>query len=655
MRPPLVLLLVIVAVGAFFLAMNTGGGGEGDSTGVEADTGPPVAPPQDGLQVDLQDPDRTSVDTPTRPGEAPPRVDLPGVQASLGNALRGFVRLPDGTPLPEARVTLTRFGQFQMIFGEPSREDRATDRTTITRSDGSFEFRDVETYQGFSLIAVHSEHGRQEEGNFQLAEGETQEGILITLSGGVQLYGTVTDSGGSAVPNATLTLAMTSLGAFPSEDGPGADTRSADSSGNFEFKNVGEGNYSLIVVAEGYGRRSIQPINVTGEASIEQNVTLEAAHMIGGTVTTTEGSAVEGAQIQAFSMTNRREATQSQTTTDDRGEFLLDDVTPGTYTLLVRADGFKPEREPRVETGEMQVLVELTPRPKVTGRVLDASGQPVTSFTVLLRTPVQNTDATMAIAETRRRFRDVVDGVYELACPNKGEFVVEARAAGFAPCFSERFSIDYGQEKDRVDVPMTRGGTIRGRVLGPAGRPVAGARVKTHASDYSDDPFWQGLGSFPSQATQAEVRTNEAGDFEIGLLAGSSYQVDVRHADFAQDIQREIVVEEGRVTEIGDIRLEAGASLSGTIYGPSGKGLSGAVVEIRSDIVPSEWPVRMSARTNSEGRYAFAHVPAGSYKIHAKRQGGGNPFQSGLDVRSTERRVVVSDGNSYTEDFNISN
>ncbi len=653
MRALPVLLLVIVAAIAFFLVFPFGGSEpapitpDGPVAGVTT-----VDEPADTTPADLQTPDG-GADLSAVPSAAD-RQKVTSPQATLANSIQGIVQA-DGSPVEGATVTLTRFGQLAILFGEPTADQRADDESVLTRADGSFEFRNVETYTEFSLIAKHPDLGRKEEGNIQIAEGEARTGIVIVLGDGVRLHGRVTDSAGNAIEDATLSLGMSSLGALADVESPHTLSARTQPDGTYEFRSVANGNYSLTAQAEGFGRVTVQQLNITGQASVERNVTLDIAHMIGGIVTSAEGLPLAGATVQAFSLTNRKEATRSEVLTNKTGEFLFDDVGAGVYTLMFSAKGFKNERKPRIETGEMALNVALTPLPQIHGRVVDGLGQPVANFSVLLRTPIQGTETTMAMPDTLTRVKGSSNGSFSLSCPNHGEYVVEAQAKGHAPSFSEAFEIVYGQELTGIVVQLKAGGILRGRVVDANGKGIAGARIKSHDTEYSDDPFWRSLPAFPSQATEMEVRSSASGDFELSGLAAATYQIDVRHAKYAQTIRTKIVVTDGELVEIPDVQLASGATVQGAVYGPSGKGLAGAMVQLQLEASADDFAVNLSSRTDSQGRYTFEHVPPGSYNIHAQRRSNDNPFQGSLDLKKTQTRMSLSEGESYVQDFNISN
>jgi len=653
MRPLLVLLLVAAAVGAFFFAMNLGQ----DSL----ETPPEVAVPGSKAAPVAEEPrdeDLVPAAAPTSAGRnattaSPvPRTDVTAGDAVVGNAIRGVVQLPDGTRVANAQVTLSPFDLFTMVGG-PAEPGSA--RTFTTGGNGAFAFLDVEPYQEYSLVAAHPQHGRRVENHLQVSDGEARDGVVIVLQPGARFFGRVIDSGGNPVVGAELFLGMSALGT--TEDDPSAVRVTSDASGQYAFQNVSEGNYSLDVRAEGYGRTSLQQLNVTGKEDHEQNIELEVAHMVAGRVVDLAGAPIAGASVQAYSSGGsgaaRGQQTRSETQTEETGEFLIDDIRAGSYTLFVVADGYRSDRVMRVESGDMSVQVQLSPLPRVYGQVLEDGGQPARSFLVNLRMPIQGGDSTVALRSNSAEVRDSTTGEFELACPNVGEYIVEARVPGYAPSFSDSFTVTEGGTQRGVVVRLSRGGSITGRIVDHQGQPIVGARIQTHDSEYVDDAFFRQLGEYPSQATEATGRSGDDGTFRIDGLTDETYQLDIRHGQFAQLIRTDIVVHAGQVATLGDLRLSSGATVRGRVLGPNGAPLAGATVQLR---VENENGQNATGRTDAEGRYEIDHVPSGSYSISAQRpQDPNNPFQGPMDMKKTQRTISVSEGQKYTEDFTISN
>lgn len=648
MRPILVLLLVAAAIGAFFFTMNLGkDAGDTGPTLEGPKTREAVVAPNTREEVNLVGVDVPEGREQIEAATMPERVDVVSGEARRGNSIRGRVQLEDGTRLRDVTVTLSRHDPFSLL-GAPAGADDT--RVTSTTGNGEFVFTDVEAYTDYAVTAIHPKFGRRQEAPIQIADGASIE-LSVILQPGARLHGLVTDSGGNPVGGALLHLGMAGLGSVAKD--PNTVSVKSAPNGAYEFLNVPDNNYSLEVSAEGYGRVLLQQLNVSGRDDHEQDIVLDIAHMIEGSVTDLTGAPVADAVVQAWSAGGRDRQTRSEVNSDDDGRFLLDDVRAGVYTLFVSAPGFKNERMMRVETGDMSVRVELTPLPRVRGQVLDPQGAPLKNFSVNLRVPVQNTDDTISLQETSVAIKGAENGEFEIACPNQGEFLVEVQRSPYAPTFSDRFSISNGGEVSGLVIRMTSGGVIVGRVVDWQGNPVAGARIETHDSEYVDDAFFRSLGQYPSAATEVTAKTDADGKFRIEGLTPETYQLDIRHKDHAKLIHSDIVVREATPTDVGDLKLSSGAVVQGSVVGPGGQPLAGATVQLRGD---GEEPHNYPARTDTDGRYRVEHVAAGSYVIYAQRSGDpNNPFLGATDMKKTQRNIVVSEGQTYNEDFAITN
>jgi hypothetical protein len=77
-------------------------------------------------------------------------------------------------------------------------------------------------------------------------------------------------------------------------------------------------------------------------------------------------------------------------TTDNQGKFHLDNLKEGSWTVQSLFVGFgsRPARFTVVNGTPAQVELKLTPRPHLTGRVLDSNGSPVPKATVIALSPV---------------------------------------------------------------------------------------------------------------------------------------------------------------------------------------------------------------------------------------------------------------------------
>jgi len=156
----------------------------------------------------------------------------------------------------------------------------------------------------------------------------------------------------------------------------------------------------------------------------------------------------------------------------------------------------------------------------VSGRVVDAeSGNPIAGAHVEL-IPERNMTVTSprsldAITDQNGRF--VLEGV------EPGHYLANARKAGFAPIIdpAEMPAVDVieGRAFTGVEISLTKGGAMTGRIVDARGEPVAGIIVT--ALLQSVDQSADGIRAFTTQMTQS----NDLGEFRLAGLHAGRYTV----------------------------------------------------------------------------------------------------------------------------------
>jgi hypothetical protein len=177
---------------------------------------------------------------------------------------------------------------------------------------------------------------------------------------------------------------------------------------------------------------------------------------------------------------------------DSQGRFAFDVDAPGVCLMVAKADGYiSEEREVRLSSTEQQFSLDFTlgSAGVVTGRVVDEAGNGVPAATLRVRYP-----------GTRRRFEfgheslTTVDssGHFKLpAVAQNRPFVLEVWTPDRPFTTSTQMTFA-GPALQSVSVVLSRKGQIvRGRVLDPAGSPLAGVPVRIRAfadlADFSSD------------------------------------------------------------------------------------------------------------------------------------------------------------------------
>ncbi|MEL6906862.1 MAG: carboxypeptidase-like regulatory domain-containing protein, partial [Planctomycetota bacterium] len=616
MRPLIVLLAVAAAVGGLFFALQKGGG-EGDAGPQDSDT--PIVrrgadetaetsvddTPLEGLTEGAR---RETAKIEASPVAVDPDVVAADPIAGVGD-LTGKVVDEKGRPIVGAEVTLTLFGSQNILFAEV---DRSKDVKSETGDDGVYRFAGVPVRDGWSVIADHIDYSKGELPSVIVLEGSETEAPDLVLFAGSTVRGRVTDTGGNPVPGARIMLSENRFAPILDEDDGSTkyEVETGDD-GTYAIVNVAPmQNYSLSVNADGYGSIQVTPLAVVANEDTVQELVLEVAAMLGGSVVSALGEPIENASVEAWAVDRTKRSSHTKVMTDDVGGFMFTNIPTGEFMLVVRHPAHQASSSTRASSGDMQVQISLQPLPTITGRVVDATtGAPLPSFEVQLRQTIQGSadGQTQADKRSRKKFEDP-EGRFELVTPKAGTYLVEGIAPGYAATYSEPFETVLNQSTSGIVVRMSRGGTITGRVLGAGGAPLAGAIVETHDKTWSSDPFGQmlfqsGLGD----ATDTSTRTDANGVYTLSALKPAGYQLRIRHKDYASKSVADLTLEPDQELKVPDVKLPRGATVSGEVIGPSGALVAGAQVQA----VPMTAGLDVKrTQTGPDGTYVLEHVPA---------------------------------------------
>ncbi len=275
------------------------------------------------------------------------RVDAPAECAVLGSSGRTVSnRGNDGDPSSRADFSMRVIvphpisGRVVDDAGDPvagaeltlSRPDGSTAVTT-TGSDGQYLFDDNPAGTGYSVSVtvpagyVADPDGAVRDGiDIALDPVSDQDFVVVALP---SVSGSVT-SGGNSLTGVRVVLR--------SPDGSVSVTTSTRSDGSYDFTGVPAGTYTIeIQPPPGYAGPTSREVTVTTANLPGQDFELSRQGSIGGQVSSTDGSAVDGVEIVV-------EGPDGTTTiaTDSEGRYFLDELNPGVYRITVRpgADAF---------------------------------------------------------------------------------------------------------------------------------------------------------------------------------------------------------------------------------------------------------------------------------------------------------------------------
>jgi len=131
-------------------------------------------------------------------------------------------------------------------------------------------------------------------------------------------------------------------------------SKTTDANGFFEFPDVNPGQYVVMANSSTQGMASSSPLRVQAGMSIEGvRVTLNTGVRFSGTVVDKDGQAVSGAMIKLVAAAESNaeelaaqfmppglERASSASASDSEGKFSMEQVAPGTYSLIVTHPAF---------------------------------------------------------------------------------------------------------------------------------------------------------------------------------------------------------------------------------------------------------------------------------------------------------------------------
>lgn len=661
-RPLAVLLLVLAAVlavvvGFFVLqrsekppvAATPGGAAPVEHAAATPDE---PSPPADQRQAPP-----TAVAESTSDDDTPP--------AALSNSLVGIVLNDRNEPIAGATVKLSRDAMTgdaiaNQWFGgyEPS---GIPPLSSVSNAKGQFVFRGIEPAKDYFLLATHTDYSQAQEELVAVARAGESRAPDLVMRTGSRLTGFVADVEGNQVPNAKLHLDSAYMMGLE-QASPDRLTVTTDNTGGFEFKNVGAGPRNLMCEAEGYGLQIKHNIVFKGDASenLEHQFRLQLGVPIGGRVFGPEDEGVVGCKVVALNYGNNT-SSRGEALTDELGNFQINGLEAGSYILLLEPKGYRQARQNRVQAGELNVQIPMIRQASITGRVF-ASGtnEAVTNFSASLHRvnsasgqPGGNQQPLYETTGVKEKVEGSTDGSFLLVGVDPGRFAIKVTAKDFAPRMSDEFTVVEGQPTPPVQIALSQGGSIRGRVVDARGNPVSGVQIATRDDEFASamfDDFIDGL--VATRTTDRKTRSNEDGFYELKQLNPGKYRVVMEHSSFTNEILRGVIVTEGKQTDSGSVALKSGGSVRGRVLDQAGKPLSRGWVRMFNDEGGN-----YQTRTDTEGRYAIEHITPGNYRLSATRSAasGGDVFETLLEGQTSEQTVNVVEGQESNLDLNVGN
>jgi protocatechuate 3,4-dioxygenase beta subunit len=569
-------------------------------------------------------------------GKAPP-VDL---VLQAGNSLLVKVTGPSDAPVAGLEVAAAAQGGrmgIPVVMG-PSRG--VTDAAGTVRLSG--------IPPGRTVVAVRSTDGRLV---IRSADVPKTAEVAVRMDGTAALLVKVRDGGGAAMEGAAVTAMLDDGGRGLDSGQALTGTTGADGSVRWEHLSASR---VMIVLAqkEGFPPPSPQgmfqppggggPDQLKEGQTLEKEVVLKAGATVSGVVRRRPGETpVPGARVTLVAPGAFFGGQPKAATADAEGVFRMDGVPEGRMTLVASGDGLAapgawaagmpafgppgredpngPEGSVDVPAGPAEVkkdlFVEATG--SASGRVLSPSGEGLGG-------------ARIEVSQKRMMFPrgmfgdtglvpapvlSAPDGAFALkGVPAGQDLVVRASAPGFLDGTSSPFTLAAGGDSTALEVRLSEGGVVGGRVTGPGGTPVAGAKVRVSAQ--RSPGAMGGFGGFGGGPGRLEATTDAEGLWRVASVPPGTASISVQAQGFVDGVRSDLSVAAGTETR-ADLSLEPGRSISGVVRDTAGAPVEGARIMLRpAEGAPESrmWMPSMSA-TDGKGLFKVDGLAAGTFTV----------------------------------------
>lgn len=488
-------------------------------------------------------------------------------------------------PVAGARVT----------FSRPNVYFASEDLTRVSAPDGRYAYRLlsadggdltlVATKRGYANAAVHGQ---------KFVSGDDKR-VDFELTRGIPVSGQVFDADGNPVRDVAVTASEVTEPRF---NAPAPDSRDAlrtDAEGKFVLQ-LRPATYNLYYAADGFVPKVMKQVKV--EAAMEPlRVDLQRAVAIRGRVVYDDGE--PGASLDVYAYVDGFPA---ETRTDATGAFVLDGLPPKSLSVSVSSEDGAVMEDRRVTAPADDVLIELTPAVRVSGRVLAAANQrAVTDYQIEIRAPQQGGGAYYGGLSTERSVHDSEGKfVLERVFVRPAELVVSA--PGFTPS-TVALALEKGKNLSDLEVTLAPGSRVSGRVTTQTGAPADRVRVSWAGADRSG---W---------SSEDAIFTDANGEYAIDGIPYGEATLLFNKSGLVP--ARKTVTVDAADTRV-DVQLAAGKSLPGRVVMDDGTPVSGARINAYS---PGGMAGVSSAMSDEAGRFTLEGLASAVYRVTAEKRG----------------------------------
>ncbi|WP_179107331.1 carboxypeptidase regulatory-like domain-containing protein [Sediminibacillus massiliensis] len=486
--------------------------------------------------------------------------------APLPGSISGNVS--NGGPISNATVNLT--SQEGVILA-----------STTTNAAGNYTFASVTP--GFYQVGVIAAGFQSQVRSVRVEPNQaTVENFVLQGSPGA-ITGEIRDAMTNAViSNATVEL-LTPAGVF-------LTSTTSNAGGEYTFNNLSAGSYLVRASAVNYAASLVSSTVITGSSTTTNIFLQQQQGSITGTVSDDDNqSPISDAVIQVINAQNIVVATA---TTDASGEYTVEQLYPGSYSLVFTANGYSNQTLGAIVASNSTTVVNANLSRlagALTGNVQSSGGDPISGAQV----SVYQNNILVITALTDN------NGDYLITGLAPGTYTAVISAAGHSTHTAA--AVITNGETTTVNASLNENpGTLTGVVSDTDDNPVAGAAVTVRLST--------GTGIII-----ATTVTTTDGSYTVEGLAPGNYTVVVTAPNLQTTTKGTTIISDSTSTVSFTLEPDPGSLAGQVTNAQTGDPITGANVQVR--ILDTSGAVMAVILTDNNGQYEVNQLAPSIYTV----------------------------------------